>query len=210
MKFSNADWLALRLPILALVVILLTGVALVASSHNALKKTTARVHASEHSLKEARDQLYKSGEEKSRILRFAPAYTALQQTGFAGEEERINWVDALRATSLQLKLFGASYQIEARQAYKPQNLPDAGKFVLYRSVMKLELGLLHEEDLMRFFDVLASQKVGLFSLQACSLQNNRPDGAVQAPMRFQSQPNLKAECTVAWMTLSEGQAPETP
>lgn len=206
MTFSKADWQALKLPILALAAILLTGAALVAGSHNALKKTTAKVYASEQSLKEARDQLYKSGEEKSRILRFAPSYTALQQTGFVGEEERINWVDALRATSLQLKLFGANYQIEARQAYKPQNLPDAGKLVLYRSAMKLELGLLHEEDLMRFFDVLASQKVGLFSLQACSLQNSRQDGAAQV----KGQPNLKAECTVAWMSLSEAQAQETP
>ena len=206
MKLSNADWLALRAPITVIAVILLSGAALVASTHVALKKTKAAVIASEKSLKEAREQLYKSGEEKNRILRFSQSYLDLQQTGFIGEEERINWVDALRATSLQLKMFGANYQIEARQAYKPQGLPDMGNFHLYRSVMKLELGLLHEEDLMRFLAALASQKVGLFSLQACSLQNSRPAGAMQTKV----QPNLKADCTIDWITLSEGKEQETP
>ncbi|MDP2828512.1 MAG: hypothetical protein Q8O37_07885 [Sulfuricellaceae bacterium] len=206
MKFSNADWLALRMPIAVIVVVMLSGAALVAGTHAALKKTNANVIASEKSLKEARDQLYKSGEEKNRILRFSQSYLDLQQAGFVGEEERINWVDALRATSLQLKLFGANYQIEARQAYKPQGLPDTGNFHLYRSVMKLDLGLLHEEDLMRFLGALANQKVGLFSLQTCSLQNSRSGGAVQT----KGQPNLKADCTIDWITLSESKEQESP
>jgi hypothetical protein len=206
MSLSKADWLALRTPVAVMLGVALCGALLVAGTHAALKKTNVSVTASERSLKEARDQLFKSGEEKNRILRYNRSYTDLQRTGFVGEEERINWVDALRATSLQLKLFGVNYQIAARQAYKPQGLPDTGHFYLYRSTMKLELGLLHEEDLMRFIDALARQQVGVFLLQACSLQNSRPGSAMPAKVGA----NLQASCTLDWMTLSEGKEQAAP
>ena len=114
MKLTGADWRALRYPLLALVAALLASAALVFFTRQELDQEKSRNTSQEGVLREARERLQKSGEEKDRILRYRASFIALQQRGFVGEEQRINWVDALRAASLSLKMFGVNYQIEAQ------------------------------------------------------------------------------------------------
>ncbi len=59
--------------------------------------------------------------------------------------------------------------------------------------MKISLGLLHEGDLMRFLGTLARQGLGVFAVNQCSLEHLVSGGG--------NQPNLRAECELAWITL---------
>ena len=68
--------------------------------------------------------------------------------------------------------------------------------------MKLRFGVLHEGDLLRFFQALAAQKVGRFSVTVASLQRLPVNLAVPV-----NQPTLEAECEVAWITIG-GSNPE--
>ena len=106
---------------------MLASAALVFFTHQELKQEKSRNTSQEGVLREARERLHKSGEEKDRILRYRASFIALQQRGFVGEEQRINWVDALRAASLNLKMFGVNYQIEAQQAYQSPAVTDHGR-----------------------------------------------------------------------------------
>lgn len=199
MKFTASDWHALRNPILTLSAILLLGIALVFFSHQQLVQTRGLLKTKEAALHEAQRRLHKSGEEKDKILRYRAEFLALQQRGFIGEEQRINWVDALRAASLSLKMFGVNYQIEAQQPDAAPVAPDAGPYRLHQSVMKINMGLLHEEDVLRFVNALAQQQSGVFSLRECSLQRQ---GSAKAE-NIRVQPHLQADCSLAWLTISE-------
>lgn len=199
MKLTAADWNFLRLPLLTLLASLALGAVLVFFTHQQLGQSRKALKQQQDVLQEARNRLYKSGDEKERILRYRASYIGLQQLGLVGEEQRINWVDALRAVSMQLKMFGVNYQIEAQQGYQSPAVTDAGPYHLRQSVMKISMGLLHEEDLPRFMNALADMRVGFFALRECDMQR-------QGSARNEAsgvQPHLSTECSLAWLTMSE-------
>lgn len=206
MRLTGADLKALRYPLLALVAALLASAALVFFTRQELNQEKSRHTRQEGVLREAREQLHKSGDEKERILRYRASFIALRQRGFVGEEQRINWVDALRAASLNLKMFGVNYQIEAQQPYQSPAVTDAGQYHVHQSLMKVTMGLLHEEDLMRFVNALSAQQAGIFTLRECSLQRQSAGKVEHAKV----QPNLQADCSLAWLSVSEAKGAENP
>ncbi len=206
MKLSIADWRFLRAPLLVLSATLLLGSALVFFTYQSFNQSRAALKQQQDALQEARGRLHKSGDEKDTILRYRTAYLALQQRGLIGDEQRINWVDALRAASLQLKMFGVNYQIEAQQAYQSPAVMDAGPYRLRQSAMKISMGLLHEEDLPRFLKALAEQDAGFFIVRECDMQRQGAPMNESVGMR----PHLGAECSLAWLSMSEGKAEERP
>lgn len=206
MKLTGADWQALRYPLLALAAALLASAALVIFTRQELSHEKSRYTSQEAVMREAHERLQKSDDEKDRILRYRASFIALQQRGFVGEEQRINWVDALRAASLNLKMFGVNYQIEAQQPYSAPLVMDVGQYRAYQSLMKISLGLLHEEDLMRFVNALTEQRVGIFTLRECSLQRQSSGKLENARV----QANLQADCSLAWLSISEAKGAESP
>lgn len=205
MRFASSDFHALRYPLAALTVACLAGAALVFLTHQAVKAGEARQAKQEAVLREARERLYRSGEEKEKILRYRPAFAELERRGFVGEEQRINWVDALRAASLRLKMFGVSYQIDAQQPHGGLEGLDTGAYRLRQSLMKVSMGLLHEEDLMRFIDTMAEQQAGVFILRECGLKRK----AVAKVETAGVMPHLEAECSLAWLSLAQEKKGET-
>jgi hypothetical protein len=206
MKFSAADWLFLRMPLLVFSAILLLGVGLIWFTQQQLDQSGHALKKQQEAYREANGRLHKSGDEKERILRYRPAFQALQRSGFVGEEQRINWVDALRAASLQLKMFGVSYQIEAQQGHPLPPGLDAGPYRLRQSVMKINMGVLHEEDLTRFMGALAESQAGFFTIGACDLRRENSSRGENVGV----QPHLDVDCSLAWLTMNEGKGDARP
>ena len=146
-------------------------------------------------MNDARTRLQRSGDEKEIIVRYLSAYQYLQQLGFVGDEQRINWLDGLRVTNQQTQLFGVDYQISMQQPYPYASELNPGQLALYQSVMKISFRLLHEEDLVRFLSTLAKQGAGVFSVNQCLMERVDTGGSI----RFQ--PNLRADCDLAWITM---------
>jgi hypothetical protein len=191
---NQADLQALRTPLLVLFAVLLVAAAAVYSTEQ-LKASSERQFAQQEArLKEARTRLQKSGEEKDIIVRYRDAFRALQRIGFVGEEKRINWLDGLRYTNQQADLFGVDYQIGAQKKYPYAASLNPGQIELFESVMRLRFRLLHEEDIIRFFDLLARQNLGIFQIDQCNMQRLDTRGVI----RFQ--PNVTADCELSWIT----------
>ncbi len=140
-------------------------------------------------------RLQRADEEIKLIIKYNEEYQRLRRKGFIGSEQRINWLDTLRQTNQQLGLFGIQYQIEPQQPYAAPPDLNLGGYRLQQSVMKLEFGVLHEEDLMRFIDAVAAQDAGIFILKECALTRNSANENVTV------QPNLKAQCELLWLSL---------
>ena len=188
------DLQALRNPLLVLFIVLLLAAAAVYSTEQ-LKAASERQLAQQRvRLNEARTRLQKSGEEKDIIVRYRDAFRALQRAGFVGEEKRINWLDGLRVTNQRADLFGIDYQIGAQKKYQYAKSLNPGQIELFESVMRLRFRLLHEEDLMRFFNLLAQQNLGIFHIDRCNMQRLDTRGVIRY------QPNVTAECEVSWIT----------
>lgn len=188
------DLKALQAPLLALIAAALAATGAVYYTDMLLKQAQQLLTQQETQLREARTRLYKSGEEKEIIVRYLGSYQQLQRIGFVGDEQRINWLDGLRITNQQADLFGADYQITAQRAYPYASELSPGQLALNQSVMKLRFRLLHEDDLMRFFNTLARVGAGVFSIDECTLKRIDASGVIRY------QPNLAADCELSWIT----------
>ena len=200
---TRADLEAIRNPSLALAAILIAGAAAIYYTDYLVGAAHQQLARQETQMRDARTRLQKSGEEKEVIVKYLGAYQQLQRGGFVGEEQRINWLDGLRLTNQQADLFGVDYEIGAQKSYAFSADLNPGQIQLKESVMKLRFRLLHEEDLMRFLGALARQGAGIYTVDQCMVSR------IGAGATLRYQPNLTAECELAWITASVGAPAET-
>jgi hypothetical protein len=195
----NLDLVALRIPGLVLVIALLIATGLVRYSGGSLESAAKRNQAQMVQTQKARDQLHQSDQERNTILQYLPAYRQLEQIGFVGDEQRLNWVENLRTANQKSGLFGVEYEIAARAPFTRvgANSPIAKQ--LRHSRMKIAFGVVHEGDLMRFLSTLSEQGGGLYTLTDCSLQRGPTADTPEA-----RRANLLAQCHLAWLTIQPG------
>ena len=192
---NPAELKALQTPLIILVIVLGLGAGIVYQLDQTLSATKRDLAQHQGQMREARTRLQKSGEEKELIVRFLPNYEYLQRIGFVGDEKRLSWLEGLRLSNQQAQLFGVQYQIGSQQQYPYAAELNPGQLTLHQSVMKLSFQLLHEGDLMSFLKVLGKQGAGFFAVNECRLDRLNTGGSI----RFQ--PNLRADCDIAWITL---------
>ena len=196
MTVSLRDIPALTRPLLVLAVIVGLCVAGVVYTGKLIKLGRADLARAQTQLKEANERVARSGVEVDTLRRYIGPYQQLERAGIIGEEQRLNWIDALRVANIDAQLYGVDYEVGTQIPYGLAEAVNAAGLPVQQSTMKLKLGLLYETDLLNFFHVLAEQHVGAFSVNQCSVQRITTD--VSKPV---NQPTLRAECEVAWVTI---------
>ncbi|OGA25640.1 MAG: hypothetical protein A3I02_09475 [Betaproteobacteria bacterium RIFCSPLOWO2_02_FULL_67_26] len=199
---NAADLQALRIPLIVLLAALLAGAAAIYFTDRMTVAARQQLVQQQNQLKEARTRLQKSGEEKDVIVRFLDGFRQLERSGFVGEEQRINWLDALRLANQQADLFGVDYQIATQKRFQYAAELNPGQITLNQSVMRLRFRLLHEEDLVRFLNALARQGGGIFNVDLCLLRRIDTGGVIRY------QPNVTADCELSWITAKVGAGAE--
>ena len=199
---NQSDLQALRIPLLVLLAALVAGALAIYYTDRLMAAASRQLLQQQAELKQAQVRLQKSGDEKDVIVRFLDRYRQLERAGLIGEEQRINWLDGLRLANQEADLFGVDYQIGAQKPYPFSAEFNPGQLALNQSLMQLRFRLLHEGDLLRFFDALARQNAGVFTVDQCLLRRIDTRGAIRY------QPNVNAECDVSWITVKVGAAAE--
>jgi hypothetical protein len=199
MKLNMDDWKRLRSPSLLLGLALLIAVSLVIYSRQQALKAEDMLKAQQSQLAQARSRYQSSGLEKQNIMKYLPVYQRLIKQGIVGEEKREDWIEALRVIHARHKLFGINYNISKQENYTPNFAVNLGQFVLHRSVMKIQLPLLHEGDLFTLLQALKNEQPSMFLVRECAI--TRLNTAPQAKII----PNSQAECELDWLTISETQ-----
>jgi hypothetical protein len=194
---TREDIGALRIPLIALAVTLLVAAGAILYSSAFLDDARRLLGQRETQLREARLRIQNADAEKKMIARYAGAYQELARIGFAGEEQRINWLDGLRSANERARTFGVEYDIGAQRPYAYATEFPAAPLQLHESLMQIRLRLLHEEDLTRFLDALAHTGGGVFTVDRCVL---RPLRTGEAERDARVQQNIAAECDLRWLT----------
>lgn len=115
---------------------------------------------------------YKALVDRRRIVaRYHQRYQQFSELGFVGMESRLDWIETLRESSLELTLPRVSYMIEPQlTAIAPVESILAGDdIVVHVSKLDLEMNLVHELDLLRFIDELQQKAPGLIKVDHCNL-----------------------------------------
>jgi len=200
---TQADLRAIRNPSFLLAIVLAIAAGAIYYTNQLVMGARQQLARQEAQKKEADTRLQKSGSEKEVIVKYLGAYQELQRRGFVGEEQRINWLDGLRLTNQQADLFGVDYEIGVQKPYPYAADLNSGQIQLKESVMKLRFRLLHEEDLTRFLGILARHGSGIYTVDQCSIRR-----LTQIGTTIRYQPNLSAECELAWITAQVGPVTE--
>ena len=152
-------------------------------------------------LREIRGRYRTIDDEERLIEELLPRFRALQAKGIIGHEARLDWIETLRAASRRLGLPELRYSIRTQERLQTDFPVETTALGVYRSLMELHLGLLHEEDLLGLFALMDREARGLYSVSSCRV---RRAGAqlVYLPAAV----NLQAMCVLDWFSLREPEA----
>lgn len=196
MKIDFADLRKLRASILATVLMFATAAAVLYLSHLTRDSAQFAKLVATTQRDEADGKLKRVREEENEIKQKSILFNKLQERGMIGGEQRLDWVELLKEIRDKRRLLDLQYEIA------PQRLLDgnsAGDFSFASSTMKLQVKLLHEEDLLRLLGDLRSQAKALILIKACTIER-RPTNADESAG---GRENLLAHCEIDWLTLHE-------
>ena len=203
MKLSPADFPNLRLSLLAALAMTLIGVAVGYAAFHWDQASQRDRAAAQAERNEIDGKLKRVSSEQSEIKEKSERFNALQARGVIGEEQRLEWVELLKDIRDRQRLLDLQYEFAPQRALdaKPGTAPDVkpdGGFGFFASTMKVQIKLLHEEDLTRFLADLRQQAHALIQIKSCNvsrLPHNANDSGLSA--------QLLADCQIDWVTVRE-------
>ncbi|MGC2518787.1 MAG: hypothetical protein WA373_06735 [Burkholderiales bacterium] len=203
MKIAREDLKRLRLPaIIAAALIVLGAAAIVVSEHYLASAKTASAAARAQRIA-AQDRMSKASEEEREIRASIVFYKKMQDQGMIGSENRLDWIESITRIKARRKLFEINYHIEAQKPLDYPGVTSSGATVFVVSRVKLDMTLLHEEDLLNFLSDLQNAGKSLVSVRRCSTARLDRGGLTASQTLL---PRLRSECQIDLITLKVGKA----
>ena len=200
MKFSEIDWRILRGSVVLLVIVLaIVGTAL-AMSFQFKSRKEATLARERSTMLASRSRYQALDEEEDIIATYLPRYSDLEDQGIIGREKRLDWIDVLRESAREVQVPRLQYTIEAQRSFDTGLDLQVGDYQVFASSIRLQLGLLHEGDLIRLLSKMRDGVNGLFGVSGCSI--SRPRGPLQMEATAS---NVNAQCVINFITI---RAPE--
>ncbi len=187
------DWrYVLRNSLAPLVTLFVSAAILVAGvwMHDSQKNLFARFAVNQDVMHEDYDELVF---RRRLVDQYHRRYQQFHDVGFVGLESRLDWIEALRTTSTDLVLPSVSYAIEPQlQVVAPvESILTEDDIQIRLSRLELEIGLVHELDLLHFFDELQSHAPGLIQVDRCNLASQSGEND-----ELTAQANIRASCSI--------------
>jgi hypothetical protein len=135
-------------------------------------------------------------EEEKLIKKYYPVFVHLYNEGVIGRELRLNWVETLRKAGEEIDISSLSYEIHSQELYTPSFPVMTGRYNLFRSVMSLNMQILHEGDLFRLFEFLDQKAKGAYNIENCTITSTST--------KISEKPgssNLSAKCELTWYSI---------
>lgn len=194
-SFLKDDFPLIRKALIVLVASLLSCVALIGAGKAFLTRQQEGMTLIQAQRSEALTKRRQVENDKQEIHDYQAKYLQLRESGFVGEEKRLDWITHIKSIRENRKLFPITYEIAAQQIFQLDPEVAIDDLELRGSKIELQLSLLHEGDLLNFLDDLKTK--GTYTVQACRLK--RIDTTAEALQAA----SLTAECTLYWLTLGE-------
>jgi len=193
MNITRDDLKRLRAPLALAVAMTAVGVACLLASQSYLdsaKKTRDGTRASRVG---AQERVLRVSEEEREIRENLVDYERMRERGMIGEQSRIEWIESIARIKKNRKLFEIKYRIEAQKVLDYPGVVAGGGADFVVSRMRLDMLLLHENDLLDFLADLEAAKKAYVSTRQCMVARIERAPAVTATAL---QPRLRAECQV--------------
>jgi hypothetical protein len=194
-KFTPEELRKLGLPALIAVVLLAAGSGMIWGADATLQAANQQAAAAQAERRQATERLARISEEEREVIEKLDVYKRLKQLNILGEERRLEWADAITRIRTQRELLDLSYRVDRQRLLasapgKPANVD------FFASTMRVQLALLHEEDLLRFLGDLRDSGNAYYAVRRCSLtRTGQPAAGIQIS------PRLRGECEIDLITI---------
>ena len=168
MTLTREELQRLALPLLIAIALVAAGVGIVYSAGEGLRVAKVRFAAAQNERRQSAERLARIAEEEREVNQKLDVYKQLKSLHILGEERRLEWADAINRIRVQRELLDVRYRVERQKLIasaqgKPANVD------FFASTMRVDLQLLHEEDLLRFLADLRASGNAFYSVKKCVL-----------------------------------------
>jgi hypothetical protein len=196
-RFTPEELRRLAAPLLVALALLGAGGALIWAADASLGAAKRQAAAAQAERQQATERLARISEEEREVIQKLDVYKRLKQLNILGEERRLEWADAITRIRTQRELLDLSYRVDRQRLLtsapgKPANVD------FYASTMRVQLALLHEEDLLRFLADLRDSGNAYYAVRSCSLNRMNQTGS-----GIQIAPRLRGECEIDLITIAD-------
>ena len=199
MKKLEIDWSYFSDALIALMVCLAVSFLMIWYS-SYFKQHYKTAYDYSHTRFRENSERYLSIDDEMKIIREKyPRFLKMYGKGILGKENRLNWMETLRAAGNAIQMPDLRYEIKSQETANPAYLGavNKGNFEVYSSTMHLDLGLLHEYDLSALLDDLNARAKGLYSVSRCTMSRKAGELVIDASIA-----NISAACDLDWYTLN--------
>jgi hypothetical protein len=195
MNFSSAEFRKL-LPALAMLLALLAaGGGLIFWTKQVQRSAEQQLAAARAERAQSRERLTRIADEEKEVNDKLEVYRQLKSLRILGEEQRLEWADAMTRIRTSRELLDLRYIVERQRvllsaAGKPANVD------FNASLMKVEIALLHEGDLLAFLRDLRESGNAFYAVQRCQI--TRTGSAATGTSIV---PRLRADCDIDLITI---------
>ena len=195
MKLVRSDLSRLWLPLAAMLALFAAAALLAWNAHRHAEQAAQERQVAQSQRDQTEQRLRQVRSEEQEIKERAQLLRYLQESGIAGEERRLDWIELLRDSQRALRLPGMKYEFGAQA---PLDASDSGPYGWYASPLRIQLRLLHENDLLHFLEHIQRQARAHVIVRSCKL-------APLPGQRDSEMPggHLVADCEMQWLTLRQ-------
>jgi hypothetical protein len=201
-RFTREELRRLLAPGAIAAAFLVAGAALIWLSSGSLRSAQAALAAAQAERRSNNERLARISEEEREVNEKIDLYKRLKGLNILGEERRLEWADAINRIRRDRELLDVRYVVE-RQRLLTSAAGKPASVDFYASTMRIEMALLHEEDLLRFLADLRQSGNAFYSVKRCLLARTGEAGGAATLA-----PRLRAECEIDLVTIQDRGAKE--
>jgi hypothetical protein len=194
-RFTPDELRKLGPAMLLALALLAAGAGLIWGADATLSAASRQAEAAQAERRQATERLARISEEEREVIEKLDVYKRLKQLNILGEERRLEWADAVTRIRTQRELLDLSYRVD-RQRLLASMPGKPGNVDFFASTMRVQLALLHEEDLLRFLADLRNSGNAYYAVRQCNLTRTAQPGA-----GIQIAPRLRGECEIDLITI---------
>lgn len=188
----------------AFVVVLLLMVTVVIMSDAYKTRASDENDRMMREMRSWRNKIDEANKNNQILVQHEDTFKRLVDESVIGDENRLSWVEVVQNVVESRKLTSVKYDIASRVLLDKKLLDKKYKDIdVYRSVMSLDMKLIHEGDLFVMLNALKNEAKGLVTVDKCDIElvnKNINEGVIAQGDTV----NMSAYCELSWYTLKKG------
>lgn len=195
MNFSAAELRKLGPALAILLALIAAGAGLIYWTQKEQSAAEQQLAAARSERAQAREKLTRIADEEKEVHDKLAVYQRLKELHILGEEQRLEWADAMTRIRTSRELLDMRYTVERQRVLlsapgKPANVD------FHASTMKVEIALLHEGDLLAFLRDLRESGNAFYAVKRCQIVRTG-----SAATGASIVPRLRADCDIDLITI---------